>query len=91
MKEINNMEELRMVQIELRHKIAMKELQLQAHANSLKELLNPMTYLNMALSKVAAAEQLAAAFWKGYITFKDLIAKYRNRNEDLPDKKPDNQ
>lgn len=91
MREINNMEELKMAQIELRHKVAMKELQLKAHANSIRELLNPMTYVNAAISKLASIEQLAASFWKGYTTFKDLIAKYRNRNEDLPDGKPDNQ
>lgn len=85
MREINNMEELRMAQIELRHRITLKEMELQAHTSSLKELLNPMTYINMAMSKVAAIEQLAAAFHKGYTTVKELIAKYRAQKDGLPD------
>ncbi len=87
MREINNMEELKMAQIELQHKITLKEMELQAHANSLKEMLNPVTYINMAISKVAVIEQLAASFYKGYTTVKEMIAKYRNNTENIPDNK----
>lgn len=80
MKRIDNMEELRMAQIELRHKSAMKELELKAHANALKEMLNPLTYINYALSKVAIVEQLAASFMKGYTTVKEIVRKYRDNN-----------
>ena len=83
MREINNMEELKMAQMELHHRIDLKEMELQAHANSLKELVNPMTYINLALSKVAVLEQFAASFYKGYTTVKDMIAKYRSRNSNI--------
>lgn len=80
MREIRNMEELRMAQIELKHQIAMKELQLQAHANAIREMLNPMTYVNRAISKLASFETIATSFIKGYRTVKEMIAKYRNGN-----------
>lgn len=81
MREIRNMEELKMAQMEVEHKIALKELELQAHMNSIKELLNPLTYINYAVSKVAVLEQLIASFYKGYTTVKEMIAQYRNRKQ----------
>lgn len=88
MKEITNMEELRMAQMELEHRIALKEMELGAHANSIKEMLNPLTYINYALSKVAVVEQLAASFIKGFTTVRDFIAQYRKNN--IPDNNPNN-
>lgn len=82
MREINNMEDLRMAQMEVEHQIALKEMELGAHMQSVKELLNPMTYINYAVSKMAAVEQLAASFYKGYTTIKELIAQYRNKKRE---------
>ncbi len=79
MREIRNMEELKMAQMDIEHKIALKEMELQAHMNSIKELLNPITYINYAISKVAVLEQLFASFYKGYTTVKEMISQYRNR------------
>lgn len=95
MREIRNMEELKMAQMEVEHKIALKGLELQAHMNSIKELLNPITYINYAVSKVAVLEQLIASFYKGYTTVKEMIAQYRNRKSaqmqtEATDSIPDN-
>lgn len=92
MREIANMEQLKMAQVELRHRIELKEIELEIHVQSIKELLNPLTYINYAVSKVAVLEQLVASFMKGYTTIKDLIAQYRSKNSgqqtvknDIPD------
>lgn len=79
MREITNMEQLKMAQMELEHRIALKEMELGAHTQYVKELLNPLTYINYAVSKVAVLEQLAASFMKGYSIVRDFIAKYRNK------------
>ena len=81
MREIRNMEELKMAQIEVKHKIEITQMQLQAHTNAIKEMLNPMTYVNRAISKLASLESIAVSFFKGYKTVKEMIAKYRNGNE----------
>ena len=80
MREIRNMEELKMAQIELKHKIEITQMQLQAQKNAIKEILNPMTYVKLAVSKLASLESIAISFFKGYRTVKEMIAKYRNRN-----------
>lgn len=92
MREITNMEQLKMAQVEIGHKIALKEMELGMHVQSIKELLNPLAYINYAVSKVAVLEQLVASFMKGYTTIKDLIAQYRSKNSgqqtvknDIPD------
>lgn len=90
MRKISNMEELRMAQIELRHRRALKEMELQAHSNAIKEMLNPMTYINLAISKIAFVEQLAASFVKGYTVVKEMLHRQRDSvKEDPPT--PDNQ
>lgn len=95
MKQINNLEELRMAQVELQHRISMKELELKAHANSIRELLNPMTYINLAISRISYVEKLVTAFYNGYTTFKEMIARYSNRKSaqtqtEATDNIPDN-
>lgn len=79
MREIRSMEELKMAQVELQHKIAIKELQLQAHTKSLKDLVNPMTYINLLISKLSIVENIATSFYKGYRTVKDMIEEYRKK------------
>ena len=81
MKRINNMQELKMAQVELRHKRSLKEMELQAQADSIKGMLNPMTYINYAVSKVTFLEQFAASFMKGYDTVRELVQKYRRKKE----------
>ena len=73
------MEELKVAQIELKHKIAIKEMQLHSHAKSVRELLNPVTYINLAISKLSALEDIAISFYRGYHTVKKKITEYRNR------------
>lgn len=92
MREITNMEQLKMAQVELGHKIALKEMELGTHMQSIRELLNPLTYINYAVSKVTVLEQFIATFMNGYRTVKDFIAQYRSKNteqqnikEDIPD------
>ena len=81
MREIRNMEDLRNAQQEVRFKIQMKELEMGAHLNALKEYLNPLTYINYAISKITVLEQLVASFHKGYSTVKDIISRYRTKKE----------
>lgn len=80
MKHITNMDELKLAQMQVRHKIELKEIELQAHITAVKEMLNPMTYVNRLFSKIAIAEHFAASVYKGYTTVRDLIAKYRSKN-----------
>lgn len=82
MRKINNMQELKMAQIEVRHKITLKEMELQAHSNALKELLNPMTYINLAISKVAFLEQLAVSFVKGYTAIREFLSRTAEKGKE---------
>lgn len=84
MKDINNMQELREAQIELRHKRELKELELRAYAGSIREMLNPMTYISYAVSKVTFLEQFAASFMKWYDTVREVVQKYRRKKETVP-------
>ena len=80
MRQIRNMEELKMAQVEIKHKIAIKEMQLQAHTNAIREMFNPMTYVNRAISKLGSIENLITSFYSGYHKVREMIAKYRNVN-----------
>lgn len=79
MREIRNMGELKMSQVELRHKIDITQMQLLSHAKAVRELLNPITYINLAISKLDTLEDIAVSFYKGYHTVKEKITEYRNR------------
>ncbi len=57
----------------------MKQVELQAHVNSLKELLNPFTYINYAVVKLQELEKLATAFLEGYTAIKKMVENYRNQ------------
>ena len=81
MREINNMADLKNAQQEIRHKIQMKELELGAHFNAIKEYLNPLTYINYAVSKITVLEQFIASFYKGYNTIKEIIKSHRTKKE----------
>ncbi len=81
MREIRNMEDLKSAQQEVRYKIQMKEMEIGAHFNALKEYFNPLTYINYAISKVTVLEQLITAFYKGYNTVKELIKNYKTKKE----------
>lgn len=81
MREINTMEELKIAQQELRHQREIKEIEIQAHLNALKEFLNPITYINYAISRMAVLEQFVAAIYKGYSTIRDMAENYRTKKE----------
>lgn len=85
MRQVNNIDELRMAQMELQHKIEIKEMELKSHTNAIKEMLNPMRYINMAISRISVVEQLAASLVKGYETIRQLVAKYRHKEGQAED------
>ena len=80
----NSFEDLKEAQVETRHKIAIKEMELQAHTNAMRELLNPMTYINRALSKISYLEQFMAAFMRGYAAVRDFIRRYKDKDTPEP-------
>lgn len=81
MREIKDMADLKNAQQEIRYKIQMKELEVGAHLNAVKEYLNPLTYINYAISKITVLEQLVTSFYKGYNTVKEMIQNYRTKKE----------
>ena len=87
--------DIKAAQQENSYKIMMKEMELGAYLNSLKKYLNPLTYIDYAMSKISALENIATAFIKGYTTVKEMVGGMRKRNENReeennPDNNPDN-
>lgn len=86
--------DIKAAQQENSYKIKMKEMELGAHLNSLKKYLNPLTYIDYAVSKLSALENIVTAFFKGYNTVKEMVSGMRNKNnreEGInPDNTPDN-
>ncbi len=68
------------------YKIKMKEMELGAYMNSIKKYLNPLTYIDYAVSKLSAIENIVTAFFKGYNTVKDMLSgmkdKHKNNNKE---------
>ena len=59
--------------------------------NSLKKYLNPLTYIDYAMSKISALENIVTAFIKGYTTVKEMVGGMRKRNENREEENnPDN-
>ena len=80
--------DIKAAQQENSYKIKMKEMELGAHLNSLKKYLNPLTYIDYAVSKLSALENIVTAFFKGYTTVKEMMSGMKNRNrqeENTPD------
>ena len=87
--------DIKAAQQENSYKIMMKEMELGAYLNSLKKYLNPLTYIDYAMSKISALENIVTAFIKGYTTVKEMVGGMRKRNgnreeENNPDNNPDN-
>lgn len=87
--------DIKAAQQENSYKIMMKEMELGAYLNSLKKYLNPLTYIDYAMSKISALENIVTAFIKGYTTVKEMVGGMRKRNENReeennPDNNPDN-
>ena len=72
------------------YKIKMKEMELSAYLKTLKEYLNPLTYINYAVSKMSALENIVTAFIKGYTTVKEMVSDIRNRNRNKNNKEEEN-
>lgn len=87
--------DIKAAQQENSYKIKMKEMELGAYLNSLKKYLNPLTYIDYAVSKLSVIENIVTAFFKGYSTVKEMVGGFRNRNknngeENINDNNPDN-
>lgn len=87
--------DIKAAQQENSYKIMMKEMELGAYLNSLKKYLNPLTYIDYAMSKISALENIVTAFINGYTTVKEMVGGMRKRNENReeennPDNNPDN-
>ena len=78
------------------YKIKMKEMELGAHLNTIKKYLNPLTYVDYAVSKLSALENIVTAFLKGYATVREMVSSMRNKHknnnngENNPDSNIDN-
>ena len=70
--------DIKAAQQENSYKIKMKEMELGAHLNSLKKYLNPLTYIDYAVSKISALENIVTAFIKGFTTVKEMVSGKRN-------------
>ena len=87
--------DIKAAQQENSYKIKMKEMELGAYLNSLKKYLNPLTYIDYAVSKLSVIENIVTAFFKGYSTVKEMVGGFRNRNKNngevnINDNNPDN-
>lgn len=83
--------DIKAAQQENSYKIMMKEMELGAYLNSLKKYLNPLTYIDYAMSKISALENIVTAFIKGYTTVKEMVGGMRKRNENREEENnPDN-
>lgn len=71
------MEDLKPFQQENRCKIEMKETELKAHLNVLKEYLNPLTYINFAIEKISFLEQLVAAISRAGAAVREMFSRAR--------------
>ena len=80
--------DIKAAQQENSYKIKMKEMELGVYLNSMKKYLNPLTYIDYAVSKLSALENIVTAFFKGYTTVKEMVSGMRNKNrqeENIPD------
>ena len=83
--------DIKAAQQENSYKIMMKEMELGAYLNSLKKYLNPLTYIDYAMSKISALENIVTAFINGYTTVKEMVGGMRKRNENREEENnPDN-
>ena len=83
--------DIKAAQQENSYKIMMKEMELGAYLNSLKKYLNPLTYIDYAMSKISALENIVTAFIKGYTTVKEMVGGMRKRKENREEENnPDN-
>ena len=88
--------DIKAAQQENAYKIKMKEMELGAHLNTIKKYLNPLTYIDYAVSKLSALENIVTAFLKGYATVREMVSSMRNKHknnnngENNPDSNIDN-
>jgi hypothetical protein len=94
--EFSEIEDIKAASQENAYKIKMKEMELGAHLNTIKKYLNPLTYIDYAVSKLSALENIVTAFLKGYATVREMVSSMRNKHknnnngENNPDSDIDN-
>lgn len=92
----SEIEDIKAASQENAYKIKMKEMELGAHLNTIKKYLNPLTYIDYAVSKLSALENIVTAFLKGYATVREMVSSMRNKHknnnngENNPDSNIDN-
>lgn len=93
----SEIEDIKAARQENAYKIKMKEMELGAHLNTIKKYLNPLTYIDYAVSKLSALENIVTAFLKGYATVREMVSSMRNKHknnnnngENNPDSNIDN-
>ncbi len=73
---ITNLEQLQAAKIRLAHLVELKEQELNANKQAVKEALNPLTYINRFITKLYSMEYLFKYAVKGYDFVKDFFNKH---------------
>ena len=80
---IRNMRQLHEARSRLKEAVGMKEIELKNDIRACKEALNPVTYINRAITKLYTMEYLTKYFIKGYEFVKDLVGRWKGNNGTL--------
>lgn len=77
---ISNLNDLRRARNVLDTKIRIKETELKFQYRALRELINPVTYINRFVSKFSTLENIVRCFCRGFSVVREIINE-SNRNQ----------